>query len=140
PNAARWISDAIGEIETERLSESRSSGQWGQSRNSETQNLQRQLEPLVIPSEITGLQPMHGYLKHRNLVVRMSFSFVELPDSHPAFIERPMEMPRKEVRKTAAAAAGVTSTPEQKLASQDLKQSREQELRRKREAQGHFFR
>jgi type IV secretory pathway TraG/TraD family ATPase VirD4 len=140
PNAARWISDAIGEIETERLCESRSSGQWGQSRNSETQNLQRQREPLVIPSEITGLQPLHGYLKHRNLVVRMSFSFVELPDSHPAFIERPMEMPRKEVRKTAAAAAGVTSTPEQKLASQDLKQSREQELRRNRAAQGHFFR
>jgi hypothetical protein len=72
PNAARWISDAIGEIETERLSESRSSGQWGQSRNSETWNLQRQREPLVIPSEITGLQPLHGYLKHRNLVVPKS--------------------------------------------------------------------
>src|SRR5256885_847137 len=70
PNAARWISDAIGEIETERLTESRSSGRWGRRRNSETQNLQRQREPLVIPSEITGLQPLHGYLKHRNLVVR----------------------------------------------------------------------
>jgi hypothetical protein len=141
PNAARWISDAIGEIETERLSESRSSGQWGQSRNSESQNLQRQREPLVIPSEITGLEPLHGYLKHRNLVVRMSFSFVELPDSHPAFIERPMEMPRKEERKTAAAAAaGATGTPEQKLTSQDVKQSREQELRRNRAAQEHFFR
>jgi len=140
PNAARWISDAIGEIETERLSESRSSGQWGQSRNSESQNLQRQREPLVIPSEITGLQPLHGYLKHRNLVVRMSFSFVELPDSHPAFIERPMEIPRKEERKTAAAAAGANGTLEQKLASQDMKQSCEQDLRRNRAAQGHFFR
>src|SRR5437879_9278361 len=83
PNAARWISDAIGEIETERLSESRSNGQWGQSRNSETQNLQRQREPLVIPSEITGLQPLHGYLKHRNLVVGRSVYIVELPDNHP---------------------------------------------------------
>jgi hypothetical protein len=71
----------------------------------------------------------------------MSFSFVELPDSHPAFIERPMEMPRKEERKTAAAAAaGATGTPEQKLTSQDVKQSREQELRRNRAAQEHFFR
>ncbi len=140
PNAARWISDAIGEIETERQSESRSRGQWGQSRNSETQNLQRQREPLVIPSEITGLQPLNGYLKHRNLVVRMSFSFVELPDSHPAFIERPMEMPRKEERKTAAAAAGATGSSEQKLASHDVKQSRERELRRSRTAQDHFFR
>jgi type IV secretory pathway TraG/TraD family ATPase VirD4 len=140
PNAARWISDAIGEIETERLTESRSSGRWGQSRNSETQNLQRQREPLVIPSEITGLQPLHGYLKHRNLVVGMSFSIVELPDSHPSFIQRPMEMPRKEERKVAAATAGATSSPEQKLAWQDVKQSPEQELRRNRTEPGHFFR
>src|SRR5437879_4933010 len=140
PNAARWISDAIGEIETERLTESRSSGRWGRRRNSETQNLQRQREPLVIPSEITGLQPLHGYLKHRNLVVGMSFSIVELSDSHPSFIQRPMEMPRKEERETAAAAAGANSTLEQKLASQDGKQSLEQELRRNRAEPGHFFR
>jgi hypothetical protein len=140
PNAARWISDAIGEIETERLTESRSSGRWGRSRNSETQNLQRQREPLVIPSEITGLQPLHGYLKHRNLVVGMSFSIVELPDSDPSFIQRPMEMPRKEERKTAAAAAGANSNLEQKLVSQDGNQSPEQELRRNRAEPGHFFR
>jgi hypothetical protein len=65
----------------------------------------------------------------------MSFSFVELPDSHPAFIERPMELPRKVV-----AAAGATGSSEPKLVSQDVKQSREQELRRNRSAQGHFFR
>jgi hypothetical protein len=70
----------------------------------------------------------------------MSFSFVELPDSHPSFIQRPMEMPRKEERKTAAAAAGANGTLEQKLASQDGKQSREQELRRNRTEPGHFFR
>lgn len=140
PNAARWISDAIGEIETERQSESRSSGQWGRSRSSESQNLQRQREPLVIPSEITGLLPLHGYLKHRNHVVRMSFSFVDLPDSHPAFIERPMEMPGKEERKAAAATAGATGSAEQKLAWRDVQQSQEQELRRNRTAQDHFFR
>src|SRR2546421_2529776 len=140
PNAARWISDAIGEIETERLTDSRSSGQWGRSRNSDTQNLQRQREPLVIPSEITGLQPLHGYLKHRNLVVGMSFSIVELPDSHPSFIQRPMEMPRKEERKTAAAAAGANSNLEKKLASQGGEQCPEQELRRNRAEPGHFFR
>lgn len=140
PNAARWISDAIGEIETERQSESRSSGQWGRSRSSETQNLQRQREPLVIPSEITGLQPLHGYLKHRNLVVRMSFAFVELQDHHPAFIERPMEMPRKEEPKAAAVTAEAIGSAEQKLASHDVKQSCEQELRRNRTAHDHFFR
>ena len=105
-----------------------------------TQNLQRLREPLVIPSEITGLQPLHGYLKHRNLVVGMSFSIVELPDSYASFIQRPMEMPRKEERKAAAAAAGTNINLEQKLASQDGKQSREQELRRNRTEPGHFFR
>jgi len=69
--------------------------------------------------------------------VGMSFSIVELPDNHPSFIQRPMEMPRKEERKTAAAANG---TLEQKLASQDGKQSPEQELRRNRAEPGHFFR
>jgi hypothetical protein len=51
-----------------------------------------------------------------------------------------MEMPRKEERKTAAAAAGANSTLEQKLAPQDGKQSPEQELRRNRAEPGHFFR
>jgi hypothetical protein len=70
----------------------------------------------------------------------MSFSIVELRDSHPSFIQRPMEMPRKEERKPAAAAAGANSTLEQKLVSQVGKQSPEQELRHNRTEPGHFFR
>jgi hypothetical protein len=72
--------------------------------------------------------------------VGMSFSIVELPDSHPSFIQRPMEMPRKEERKTATATAGATGSSEQKLAWRDVQQSREQELRRSGTAQDHFFR
>jgi hypothetical protein len=79
-------------------------------------------------------------MKHRNLVVGMSISIVELPDGHPSFIQRPMEMPRQEERKTAAAAAGTNGPLEQKLASEDGKQSPEQELRRNRTEPGHFFR
>ncbi|MGH9709483.1 MAG: type IV secretion system DNA-binding domain-containing protein, partial [Candidatus Acidiferrales bacterium] len=55
PRAAEWISKTIGEVEIERLRESRSSGQLGRQRNSKSYNLERQVEPLVMASEITGL-------------------------------------------------------------------------------------
>src|SRR5438445_8617223 len=88
-HAAKWISDTIGEVEIERVRESRSNGTWGPSRQSTSYNLERQVEPLVMASEITGLEPHRGYLKHGNLVVRLSGAFVELPDRQPALTERP---------------------------------------------------
>jgi hypothetical protein len=66
PRAAKWISDAIGEVEIERLRESRTTGRYPQGRNSKSYNLERQVEPLVMASEITGLQPLHGYRAIRN--------------------------------------------------------------------------
>ncbi len=51
PNAAKWISDTIGEVEIERMRESRSKGRYGQ----RSFGLERQVEPLVMPSEISGL-------------------------------------------------------------------------------------
>jgi hypothetical protein len=88
-HAAKWISETIGEVEIERLRESRSKGTWGSSRHSTSYGLERQVEPLVMASEITGLEPQRGYLKLGNLVVRLSGSFIDLPDRQPAFIERP---------------------------------------------------
>lgn len=84
PYAAKWISDTIGEIEIERLRESRSHGKWGQ----QSYGLERQVEPLVMPSEISGLPSLRGYLKLENLVVRLHFPYIELPQRHPAFVER----------------------------------------------------
>ena len=37
-----------------------------------------QIGPLVMASEISGLEKMHGYLKCGNLVVRMSLPYIEL--------------------------------------------------------------
>src|SRR5881296_328775 len=85
PHAAKWISDTIGEIEIERLRESRSKGKYGQ----RSFGLERQVEPLVMPSEISGLPSLRGYLKLENLVVRLHFPFLELPARHPAFVEPP---------------------------------------------------
>jgi type IV secretory pathway TraG/TraD family ATPase VirD4 len=97
PHAAKWISDTIGEVEIERMRESRSKGKYGQRRF----GLERQVEPLVMPSEISGLPSLRGYLKLENLVVRLHFPFLDLPARHPAFVERPVI---ETTRRTLAAA------------------------------------
>jgi len=91
PHAATWISDTIGEVEIERMRESRSKGTYGQ----RSFCLERQVEPLVMPSEVSGLPSLRGYLKLGNLVVRLHFPFIDVPARHPAIVERPVpETPR----------------------------------------------
>ncbi len=101
PHAAKWISDTIGEVEIERLRESRSHGKWGQ----QSYGLERQVEPLVMPSEISGLPSLRGYLKLENLVVRLHFPFLELPVRHPAFVERPIAETKPAVDSARAVAS-----------------------------------
>ena len=123
-HAAKWISDTIGEVEIERLRESRSNGTWGPSRQSTSYNLERQVEPLVMASEITGLEPHRGYLKLGNLLVRLSGAFVELPDRQPAFIERPMAT-RVSGSSNVAELADSSRPPEQCLALPDAMHANE---------------
>ncbi|MGH9711886.1 MAG: type IV secretion system DNA-binding domain-containing protein [Candidatus Acidiferrales bacterium] len=137
-HAAKWISDTIGKVEIERLRESRSSGELGQQRKTTSYNNERDVVPLVMDSEISGLANLRGYLKSGNLVVRMSFPFIELPSKHPKYIERPTEIRPEEPPKTAAAVAA-GGTTEQKLTQHEIKQDREQELTRTSSRQGHFF-
>lgn len=87
PRSAKWISEAIGEIEVERLRESRTDGYRNRGEG-KSYTLDRHIEPLVMASEITGLKKRRGYLKSGNLVARLSFPYVELPKKQPAFIER----------------------------------------------------
>jgi len=88
PNAAEWISRAIGEMEVERFRETRTHGEFPRSRNSESEQRDMYKEALVMASEISGLDALHGYLKYGNLVVRMRFPYLELPNRQPPFIER----------------------------------------------------
>ncbi len=44
-----------------------------------------------MPSEISGLPSLRGYLKLENLVVRLHFPYVDLPARCSAFIERTIE-------------------------------------------------
>jgi hypothetical protein len=88
PRAAQWISDTLGEVELERLRESRTHGQMPQPRESRSYQLERVVRPLVMKEEITGLPKGHGFFKCGNLVVRISFPYLELPERHPRFLER----------------------------------------------------
>jgi type IV secretory pathway TraG/TraD family ATPase VirD4 len=135
PHAAKWISDTIGEQEIERLRESRSSGHYPQHRKSKSYNLERQVEPLVMASEISGLEKMHGYLKCGNLVVQMSLPYIELEGRESQYIERPALPPSEEPPKVAAAAAGAgkpsgNGASAQKLVPNEQQQSADQKIQR----------
>jgi hypothetical protein len=70
PEAAKWIAQTLGEVETERLRQSRSAAEgWASTaRHSTSYGLERQVEPLVLASEISGLPNLRGYLTLGNLV------------------------------------------------------------------------
>jgi hypothetical protein len=112
PRAAKWISDAIGEIEVERLKESRSMGLLGSRRS---YAMEIAIKPLVMASEISGLEPLHGFIKQENKVVPVHFQFARKHGGQPEFIERklpeiaprpspPPPVARKEQPKPLAAA------------------------------------
>jgi len=99
PYASEWISKAIGEVEVERFRESRTKGLFPRGRQTEQRDITR--EPLVMASEVAGLDPLHGFLKHGNLVVQMRFPYIELPNREQKFVERliqkvPLEAPQSE--------------------------------------------
>ena len=128
PHAAKWIADTLGEIEIERLRESRSTARGGQ----QSYGLERQVEPLVMPSEITGLAALRGFLKVGNLVVRLSFPFVDLPRRVAALIERTDQPGRRDdplaepvgrgttVPGPSTLEAGTSSTSQQQSADQSI--------------------
>jgi type IV secretory pathway TraG/TraD family ATPase VirD4 len=87
PRAAKWVSEAIGEVEIERLRETHYDG----SRAGKNFALDRQTEPLVLPSEVSGLDDLRGFLKYGNNVARFSFPFIALEEKSPGFDERPMD-------------------------------------------------
>jgi type IV secretory pathway TraG/TraD family ATPase VirD4 len=84
PKAAEWISEAIGKVEIERLKETKYDG----TRSGHNFSLDRQIEPLVMGSEISGLDDRHAYLKLGNNVARFDFDYLDLPTPTPGFIPR----------------------------------------------------
>jgi hypothetical protein len=78
--------------------------------------LDRQTEPLVLDSEISGLENLNAYLKHGNYVSRFSFSVMDVPATKPKFIERLeddyiVREPAKKQTEEAKVAASVAPPP-----------------------------
>jgi len=86
PKAAEWISEAIGKVEIERLKETKFDG----TRSGKNFTVERQIEPLVMGSEISGLDDRHAYLKLGNNVARFAFDYLDLPTPTTDFISRKM--------------------------------------------------
>ena len=88
-NSAKWISQTIGEVETERLRDIRKDGIFrDMRRGARTRQLERVVDPLVKDSEIVSMSDLHGYVKSGDLVVRLSFPSIETAKRQEAFIER----------------------------------------------------
>jgi hypothetical protein len=75
PTAGEWVSKFIGKVEIERLRETHFDG----SRAGRNFALDRQIEPLVMESEISGLPDLHADMKYENYVTRFSFSYFDMP-------------------------------------------------------------
>ena len=87
PKAAEWVSKAIGQVEIERVRETHQLG----SRQWKSFTVDRQTEPLVMDSEISGLPDKHAFLKLGNYVARFAFTYCDLQPVAPAFQPRPVE-------------------------------------------------
>jgi hypothetical protein len=75
PTAGEWVSRFIGKVEIERLRETHFDG----SRSGRNFALDRQVEPLVMESEISGLADLHAYMKYENYVTCFSFPYLDIP-------------------------------------------------------------
>ena len=94
PRSAEWVSEAIGEVELERLKESRSGGLIG---GRKQYTLEITTQPLIMASEIAGLEPLHGYIKQENYVVPVRFPYVGPMEKQPRFIERTVSVSPRSV-------------------------------------------
>ena len=83
PNAGEWVSKFIGKVEIERLRETHFDG----TRSGHNFTIERQVEPLVLESEISGLADLHAFMKYQNSVTYFSFPYFDMPE-----IAKPFEL------------------------------------------------
>ena len=105
PKAAKWASELIGEIEIERMRETVADGK----RAGKSFTLDRQIEPLVMSSEIEGLDDLHAFLKLGNHVTRFSFPHMDRPLIAPALV--PREIPEEDLWLNPAGPASQETAP-----------------------------
>jgi hypothetical protein len=111
PRAAKWISDTIGEVEMERVKETVNTHPLKITK-SRSYHTERRTEPLVLPSEISGLQRLHALLKVDNMVVAFSFPYLAPVKSQPGFMPRETTARVVEIAKRPAQSTSVPATQE----------------------------
>jgi hypothetical protein len=119
PKAGQWVSEFIGKVEIERLRETHFDG----SRAGRNFALDRQVEPLVLESEISGLPDLHAYMKFQNYVTRFSFPYFDMPVVANGFElrERPddkLPYDPKQMRAGEASPAELRQVPEPSASAQ----------------------
>jgi hypothetical protein len=87
PKAGEWVSQGIGKVEVERLKETRFDG----SRSGRNFTLDRQIEPVVLESEISGLPDLHAFMKYGNFVTGFSFPYLDVSSTSVGFEPRELE-------------------------------------------------
>jgi hypothetical protein len=88
PNAAEWISKALGDQEVERVRETRSLQEGIQSKNSQSYARELKTERAVTTAQVLGLTDRHGYIKQENVIARFILPIVPPRYLGPALIER----------------------------------------------------
>jgi type IV secretory pathway TraG/TraD family ATPase VirD4 len=116
PRAAKWISDTIGEVEIERLKKSITTRLFLKMGGSRTEHTERRTEPLMLPSEISGLPRLHAVTKVENFVVRFSFPYLAPLKIQPGFIPREIiPLPKPDVVVTDKQPRQLSIPPQQEL-------------------------
>ena len=90
PKAGEWVSQGIGKVEVERMKETRFDG----SRSGRNFTLDRQIEPVVLESEVSGLPDLHAFMKYGNFVTGFSFPYLDVLSTSIAFEPRELENER----------------------------------------------
>jgi type IV secretory pathway TraG/TraD family ATPase VirD4 len=122
PRAAKHLSDLIGKAQLERVRESRPAHWFG--RRQHSYSTERVMDPVVMESEIQGLDDLTGYFVQQDKVVAISFHPRPKRRQAPGLIER--VIPALEYRppdsEVAEAPAGETPSVPEETASPDTRQ------------------
>ncbi len=123
PNAAKWAAELIGEVEIERVRETVADGK----RQGKSFTLDRQIEPLVMKSEIEGLPDLHTFVKINNYVSRFAFPHMTLPVIANALEPRAIPESKMWFNPLAPVDASAAAQPDTQAAKKEEGQSDSQE-------------
>ncbi len=84
--ASKWVSNTIGEVERERVKETRPA--HVASKGSHSYSTERVTEKLLLPSQFQGLDDRKGFLKYGNYVVPFELPIMETIVNAPGLVKR----------------------------------------------------